>query len=57
MAPRPTGDVAFAFSSLTWEAASRRGWFGTEDRLARALAAHVGGVDRVLVCDRVRSRR
>lgn len=52
---RPTaGDVAFAFSYLTWDAASRRGWFGTEDRLARALVTHER-VGRLLVCDCVRS--
>jgi glycosyltransferase involved in cell wall biosynthesis len=52
---RPTaGDVAFAFSYLTWNAASRRGWFGTEDRLARALVTHER-VGRLLVCDCVRS--
>lgn len=52
---RPTaGDVAFAFSYLTWDAASRRGWFGTEDRLAKGLVTHKR-VRRLLVCDRVRS--
>jgi glycosyltransferase involved in cell wall biosynthesis len=50
----PAGDVAFAFSYLTWDAASRRGWFGTEDRLARALVTHER-VGRLLVCDCVRS--
>jgi teichuronic acid biosynthesis glycosyltransferase TuaH len=47
-------DAAFAFSSLTWDAASRRGWFGTEDRLAKALVTHER-MRRLLVCDRVRS--
>jgi glycosyltransferase involved in cell wall biosynthesis len=48
------GDVVFTFSYLSWGAAARRGWFGTEDRFARSLVDHEG-VDRVLVCDRVRS--
>jgi glycosyltransferase involved in cell wall biosynthesis len=48
------GDVAFAFSYLTWDAASRRGWFGTEDRLARTLVTHPR-VRGLLICDRVRS--
>jgi teichuronic acid biosynthesis glycosyltransferase TuaH len=47
-------DVVFTFSYLTWGAAARRGWFGTEDRLARGLVAHEG-LRRVLVCDRTRS--
>jgi teichuronic acid biosynthesis glycosyltransferase TuaH len=48
------GEVAFAFSYLSWGAAARRGWFGTEDRLARALVTHEQ-VRRVLICDRARS--
>lgn len=48
------GDVIFAFSYLTWEAAARRGWFGTEDRLARGLAGH-DRVQRLVECDRARS--
>jgi len=47
-------DVVFTFSYLSWGAAARRGWFGTEDRFARSLVEHEG-VDRVLICDRVRS--
>ena len=49
-----TGEVVFTFSSLSWGAAARRGWFGTEDRLARTLVEHEG-VRRVLICDRSRS--
>jgi glycosyltransferase involved in cell wall biosynthesis len=59
--PAPTGgtsavaeDVVFTFSYLSWSAAARRGWFGTEDRLARGLVEH-DGVRRVLICDRARS--
>jgi teichuronic acid biosynthesis glycosyltransferase TuaH len=48
------GDVAFAFSYLTWEASAKRGWFATEDRLAKALVSHPRA-RRILVCDRVRS--
>jgi glycosyltransferase involved in cell wall biosynthesis len=53
-APAATGDVVFTFSYLSWSAAARRGWFGTEDRLAKGLVEHEG-VRRVLVCDRARS--
>jgi teichuronic acid biosynthesis glycosyltransferase TuaH len=49
-----TGDVVFAFSYLSWAAASQRGWFGTEDRLARGLVSHER-VGRLLECDRARS--
>lgn len=49
-----TGEVVFAFSSLSWGAAARRGWFGSEDRLALSLVDH-GRVSRVLICDRARS--
>jgi teichuronic acid biosynthesis glycosyltransferase TuaH len=49
-----TGEVVFAFSYLSWGAAARRGWFGTEDRLARGLVTHEQ-VQRVLICDRARS--
>jgi len=48
------GDVVFAFAHLSWDAAARRGWFGTEDRLAKGLVGHTRA-RRVLVCDRVRS--
>ncbi len=48
------GEVVFAFSYLSWGAAARRGWFGTEDRLARGLVTHEQ-VRRVLICDRARS--
>jgi teichuronic acid biosynthesis glycosyltransferase TuaH len=51
---RPGSDLVFTFSYLTWDAASRRGWFGTEDRLARAVVSHED-VRRVLVCDPARS--
>lgn len=47
-------DVVFTFSYMTWQAAARRGWFGSEDRLARALLTHPC-VRRVLVCDLMRS--
>ncbi len=49
-----SGEVVFAFSYLSWGAAARRGWFGTEDRLARGLVTHEQ-VQRVLICDRARS--
>jgi glycosyltransferase involved in cell wall biosynthesis len=48
------GDVVFAFSHLSWDAAARRGWFGTEDRLAKGLVGHERA-RKLLVCDRVRS--
>ena len=48
------GEVVFTFSSLSWGAAARRGWFGSEDRLALSLVEHES-VARVLVCDRARS--
>ncbi len=48
------GDVVFTFSYLSWSAAAQRGWFGTEDRLARGLVEHEG-LGRVLICDRARS--
>jgi teichuronic acid biosynthesis glycosyltransferase TuaH len=48
------GDVAFAFAQMSWDAASRRGWFGTEDRLAKGLLTHER-VHRLMVCDRARS--
>jgi teichuronic acid biosynthesis glycosyltransferase TuaH len=54
LCPPAAGDVVFTFSYLSWSAAARRGWFGTEDRLARGLVEHEG-VRRVLVCDRTRS--
>ena len=47
-------DVVFTFSYITWQAAARRGWFGSEDRLARTLLTHPR-VRRVLVCDLIRS--
>lgn len=47
-------DVVYAFSHLSWEAAARRGWFGTEDRIAKALVGHER-LRRVLICDRMRS--
>lgn len=48
------GEVVFTFSYLSWSAAASRGWFGTEDRLAKGLVEHEG-VRRVLICDRARS--
>jgi teichuronic acid biosynthesis glycosyltransferase TuaH len=47
-------DVVFCFSYLSWQAAAKRGWFGTEDRLARGLLEHER-VSRLLVCDQMRS--
>jgi glycosyltransferase involved in cell wall biosynthesis len=47
-------DVVFVFSYMTWQAAARRGWFMSEDRLARALVTHPR-VRRVLVCEHMRS--
>ncbi len=47
-------DVVFCFSYLSWQAAADRGWFGTEDRLARGLLTHER-VDRLVVCDLARS--
>jgi glycosyltransferase involved in cell wall biosynthesis len=48
------GDVVFCFSYLSWEAVARRGWFGTEDRLARGLLENERA-QRLLVCDQMRS--
>jgi teichuronic acid biosynthesis glycosyltransferase TuaH len=47
-------DVVFTFSYLSWQAAAQRGWFMSEDRLARALVGH-RRVRRVLVSDLMRS--
>jgi teichuronic acid biosynthesis glycosyltransferase TuaH len=47
-------DLVFTFSYVSWEAAAARGWFATEDRLARALVSEPR-VDRLLVSDLVRS--
>jgi teichuronic acid biosynthesis glycosyltransferase TuaH len=47
-------DVVFVFSYLTWQAAARRGWFMSEDRLARALLTHPR-VRNVLVSEHMRS--
>ncbi len=52
--PAVRGDVVFSFSYLSWQAAADRGWFGTEDRLARGLLVHER-VERLLVCDLMRS--
>lgn len=52
--PAIRGDVVFCFSYLSWQAAADRGWFGTEDRLARGLLVHER-VERLLVCDLMRS--
>ena len=46
--------MVFCFSYLSWQAAADRGWFGTEDRLARGLLVHER-VERLLVCDLMRS--
>jgi teichuronic acid biosynthesis glycosyltransferase TuaH len=50
----PSSDVAYVFSSLTWEAAQRRGMGASEDRLVQTLLGH-GAVDRLLVCEPFRS--
>jgi teichuronic acid biosynthesis glycosyltransferase TuaH len=39
---------------MTWESAARRGWFGSEDRLARGLVASAR-VDRLVVANQARS--
>jgi teichuronic acid biosynthesis glycosyltransferase TuaH len=54
VAPRAASDVVFCFSYLSWQAVAQRGWFGTEDRLARGLLEHEH-VARLLVCDQMRS--
>lgn len=51
---RAQRDVVFTFSYVSWQAAAQRGWFMSEDRLARALVTH-RRVRRVLVCDVMRS--
>ena len=50
----PMMDVVFVFSYVTWQAAARREWFASEDRLACTLLA-TDRVQRVLVCDVMRS--
>jgi teichuronic acid biosynthesis glycosyltransferase TuaH len=52
--PAPSGNVAYVFSSLTWDAAQRRGMGASEDRLVQTLLGH-GAVDRLLVCEPFRS--
>jgi teichuronic acid biosynthesis glycosyltransferase TuaH len=47
-------DLVFTFSYVSWQAAAARGWFATEDRLARALVSE-SRIDRLLVSDLVRS--
>lgn len=47
-------DVAYVFSSVTWEAAQRRGMAASEDRLVETLLEHQA-VDRLLVCEPFRS--
>ncbi len=54
LSDRAGSDVVFCFSYLSWQAVARRGWFGTEDRLARGLLGHER-VARLLVCDQRRS--
>ena len=53
-APMPSGDVAYVFSSVTWEAAQRRGMGASEDRLVQTLLDH-RAVQRTLVCEPFRS--
>ena len=48
-------DVVFTFSYVSWQAASDRGWFMPEDRLAHLLASGEERVGRVLVSDLMRS--
>jgi len=47
-------DVVFSFSAVTWQAASGRGFFMPEDRLARSLIQS-DRVGRLLVCNVTRS--
>jgi teichuronic acid biosynthesis glycosyltransferase TuaH len=47
-------DVVYTFSNVTWQAAARRGFFMSEDRLVRSLLSS-DRVDRLLVCNHARS--
>ncbi len=47
-------DLVFTFSYVSWQAASDRGWFMPEDRLARALVSEAR-IERLLVSDLMRS--
>ncbi len=47
-------DLVFTFSYVSWQAASERGWFMPEDRLARALVTEPR-IDRLLISDLMRS--
>jgi teichuronic acid biosynthesis glycosyltransferase TuaH len=47
-------DVVFSFSCVTWQAASRRGFFMPEDRLAQSLIQSER-VGRLLICNVTRS--
>ncbi|MGN6872402.1 MAG: glycosyltransferase [Solirubrobacteraceae bacterium] len=47
-------DVVFAFSRATWQAASRRGFFASEDRLALSLI-HSDRIGRLLICNHARN--
>lgn len=47
-------DVVFTFSRATWQAASRRGFFASEDRLALSLISS-DRVGRLLICNHARN--
>ena len=47
-------DVVYVFSTVTWQAAARRGWFASEDRLVRSLIASER-IDRLVICNHFRS--
>jgi glycosyltransferase involved in cell wall biosynthesis len=49
-----SSDVVYMFSNVTWQAAWRRGFFASEDRLVRSLLGSER-VARLLVCNRSRS--
>jgi teichuronic acid biosynthesis glycosyltransferase TuaH len=50
----PGTDVVYMFSNVTWQAAWRRGFFMSEDRLVRSLLSSPR-VGRLLVCNHARS--
>jgi teichuronic acid biosynthesis glycosyltransferase TuaH len=47
-------DVVSTFSRVTWQAASRRGFFMSEDRLARSLIV-TDRIQRLLICNPARN--
>ena len=48
-------DVVYVFSTVTWQAAAKRGGFASEDRLVRSLLA-TKRVGRLIICNHFRSR-